>query len=220
MEDQESRFLLAGEEDAFREKAGNLFSALNGVQYSPADDVDGFLKNDPLRDGGNTIVGSSRGRQQGRNRSSTAHGHRSRHERIGSSLMPPPRAPTFKRKPGRAIPGHVISPSKYTKYTLADVPDQQMSQKSNTAAALAFLQEIDQQRNKDNMEDDVPLGTKPVFKRPSNKAASGTSKGDRHSSTMSPECNDGSIPSQIEKPKHKSKKEKEIKLSHLEYEDE
>lgn len=226
MGDQDNRFTLAGEEDAFKEKAGNLFSALNDVQYSPTQDVDSYVKSDPLKDERQTKLGGAHGSCTRQSRSSTASsrsGHTSKHdESSGSSMMPPPRAPAFKRKSRRPLPGHLKNPSKYTKYSLDDVPEQQMTQKSNTAAALAFLQEIDDKQNKDQTEDEPPEGSKPMFKKPTHKTASrtvGEAKGVSNDSSES-----GSDTVSQNKPKlkqkHKSKKEKEVKLSHLEYDEE
>ena len=219
MEDQDRRFLLAGEEDTFKEKAGNLFSAMSDIQYSPTQDVDGFLKSDPLKDEGQTMFCNARGKKS---KSSTALGNRSECDgKSGSSLMPPPRVSMLKRKRGQCIPQHVANP-KYTKYTLADVPDQQMTQKSNTAVALAFLQEIEERQNLDNNEDAVPVGGRPIFKKPAHKVAPRTNRDNCPSITLSehhPADTSQNTQNKL-KLKQKSKRENEIKLPHLEYEDE
>ena len=208
MGDQEGRFSLADEEDAFKEKAGTLFDALNGVQYSPTQDADGFLKSDPLRD-----LGQPGGRSVDRYRM----GNRPKHGRgVTSSLMPPPRRPVPYKRKQHATPGHLKDPSKFTKYSLDDIPEEQLSQKSNTAAALAFLREIDEKKRKDEADaDDTPTDQKPVFKKPM-KRDKDTSQRCMSSSTKASdlELTDTS------KPKHRVCKRKEVKLSHLEYDDE
>ena len=217
MGDQDSRFLLAGEGGAFKEKAGNLFSALSGVNYSPTRDLDGFLKSDPVGGWSQTMHSGALTSCTGQNKGGKAPYNRSRHERHYSELMPPPRGNMPKRR-CRNIPGHIMNPSKYMRYSLADVPDQQMTQKSNTAAALAFLREIDERRNKDSMGEHAPAGGKVIFKKPSHKSGHQTGQGKPCSPTsdsIDPKTSQSKLQS-----KQKLKKGKEIKLSHLEYEDE
>merc|ERR1719228_454953 len=57
--------------------------------------------------------------------------------------------PTSFRKPQRKpnyIPDHRKNPHKWTKYTLEDVSADQMSDRSNTKAALQFLTELKDQK--------------------------------------------------------------------------
>ena len=216
MGDQDNRFLLVGEGVAFKEKAGNLFSALSGVNYSPTQDLDGFLKSDPVGGWSQTMHSDALTKCTGQNKGGKAPDNRPRLEGHHSELMPPPGRNVLKRR-SRPIPGHIMNPSKYTRYSLADVPDQQMTQKSNTAAALAFLREMDDKRNKDNVRD-VPAGGKVYFKKPSHKSGHQTGQEELCSPT-SDSFGLKTLQSKLLS-KQKLKKEKEIKLSHLEYEDE
>lgn len=61
---------------------------------------------------------------------------------------PPPR---FKN---RDVPDYHRNPHKWVKYSLGDVSPDDMSEKSNTAAALTFLREIEERKNQQKMEVD------------------------------------------------------------------
>lgn len=52
------------------------------------------------------------------------------------------------------IPDFKRNPQKWTKYTLSDVSEEDMSDRSNTAAALSFLQEIKAKREAEEMDVD------------------------------------------------------------------
>ncbi|RZF44535.1 hypothetical protein LSTR_LSTR002308 [Laodelphax striatellus] len=62
------------------------------------------------------------------------------------------------------IPDFRRNPHKWTKYSLNDVSEEDMSDKSNTAAAMAFLREVESRKN---VEMEEKSEDKIVFKRPS-----------------------------------------------------
>lgn len=75
--------------------------------------------------------------------------------------VPPPR---FKNK---SVPDYHRNPHKWIKYSLGDVSQEDMSEQSNTAAALSFLKEMQARKSQEKMEvDDCQI----TFKQPKNKA--------------------------------------------------
>lgn len=130
----------------------------------------------------------------------------------------------------RNIPDYQRHPQKWTKYTLSDVSDEDMSDRSNTAAALTFLQEIRAKKEAEQM--DVENDKKEItFVKPSilrNKASSANtqdifeSSSFRSSKVIMPEYVVGqklNSKKNIRQQRDKPKKCKEIKLEHLEEED-
>lgn len=196
-----SSFSLTGTKDAFNAKAGDIFGALDTIQYAPTNDSEGFLKNDPSKD----VVGGSK------------HSHCGKIVRphLARSLMPPPHAPVPSRRRRRTHPGFVRNPEGYTKYTLADVPDDQMSQKSNALAASQFLRELDARRAK--CEEEPPSeGGKVLFRKPKSHMKS---VAEETETEPKGECTSQSS-SQPSRPSKKTKKRGLVTLSHLDYEDE
>lgn len=152
----------------------------------------------------------------------------------------PPKTPMYDhRRPQRK------DPSKYTKYSLADVDD--VTDRSNAMAALDFLNS--RKRSSDDGEPDPDLaeaeGSKVVFKKPkkttttSNKPESESGKDKSapadnyglscgNSKRVMPEAvvgrqatkKKGSATAEESDQKQKSKKSKQKKLSHLDFEDE
>lgn len=78
-------------------------------------------------------------------------------------VAPPPR---FK---SRGVPDYHRNPHKWIKYSLEDVSQEDMSDQSNTAAALSFLKEIRERKRQQGMavEDKAPEHI--TFKQPKNK---------------------------------------------------
>lgn len=69
------------------------------------------------------------------------------------SIFKRPEMPAPRRAMARhSVPDHQRNPHKYTKYSLGDVSSQDMSDRTNTAAALSFLQEL--KSRKDQMDSD------------------------------------------------------------------
>jgi len=86
----------------------------------------------------------------------------------------PDRQP-FKRPFSRQkLPDFAKNPTKYTKYTLSDVPN--VNDRSNTQAALAFLREVDERKEQErNLDEDGATGEhKIIFKRPKSNSKSET----------------------------------------------
>lgn len=78
-------------------------------------------------------------------------------------IAPPPR---FK---SRGVPDYHRNPHKWIKYSLEDVSQEDMSDQSNTAAALSFLKEMRERKRQQEMaiEDKAPGHI--TFKQPKNK---------------------------------------------------
>ena len=69
----------------------------------------------------------------------------------------------------RKIPDHAKNPQKYTKYSLSDAPN--VSDRSNTQTALAFLKELsDRKEQGANLEDPKEEGAKIMFNKPKRNA--------------------------------------------------
>lgn len=77
---------------------------------------------------------------------------------------PPPR---FKNK---NIPDYHKNPHKWIKYSLGDVSQEDMSDRSNTAAALSFLKEMQERKGHEEMEVDDSAPNQITFKQPVNKS--------------------------------------------------
>jgi len=131
-------------------------------------------------------------------------------------------------------------PSKYTKYSLADVDD--VTDRSNTMAALDFINSRKRSSDAadDDQSDEASL-SKVVFKKPSKKINSNTENGSSedketqsnyglgcgNSKRVMPEAVVGRQATKKKAPtaeesdqKQKSKRSKQKKLSHLDFEDE
>ncbi|CAH1112163.1 unnamed protein product [Psylliodes chrysocephalus] len=142
------------------------------------------------------------------------------------SIFKKPQNPVPKNYINR-IPDFKKHPHKWTRYTLDDVED--VSDKSNTKAALSFLQELNERKLVDNSfeEDKVDLSKKIVFKKQNKfeetrptvlEDPEKVEAGFRSSKVIMPEYVVGQ---KVKKAKQKKSVNlgKELKLDHL-YEDE
>lgn len=68
------------------------------------------------------------------------------------SIFKTPSIPLRKALASSRIPDHCVNPHKWTKYSLEDVKSEDMSERSNTAAAFAFLKEIESRKGNIQME--------------------------------------------------------------------
>jgi len=144
---------------------------------------------------------------------------------------------------GRYVPDHKVHPEKWTKYSLADVDN--MTERSNSAAAFQFLKTIKSSKQTSQTNDDceveqMDVQEKPVFKKPSKKKSE-FSKPSENDEQDSNETLDGKkssfsgsknvMPEYVvgaktsnkkekKKPKEKSKMEDKLTLSHLGQEEE
>ncbi|KAK9892829.1 hypothetical protein WA026_022291 [Henosepilachna vigintioctopunctata] len=69
----------------------------------------------------------------------------------------------------KRLPDFKKNPHKWTKYSLDDVKDEDISEKGNTKAALSFLKELSVRNDKnimENQDNDQELPKKIVFQRP------------------------------------------------------
>lgn len=78
-------------------------------------------------------------------------------------VVPPPR---FKNK---GVPDYHRNPHKWIKYSLEDVSQEDMSDQSNTAAALSFLKEMQERKRQQEMEVEDKASGHITFKQPKNK---------------------------------------------------
>lgn len=146
------------------------------------------------------------------------------------SLFKRPELPISKCLPMRRAPDFQRNPHKWTKYSLDDVSSADMSEQSNTTAALSFLRELEERKSNEEDEKINLNSTKITFKKripkPQNVSTS-TEKDDedklvfKGSKIVMPEYVIGQ-----KKPIKKDKKttsstknRNEIKLDHLQDED-
>ena len=110
----------------------------------------------------------------------------------------------------RFVPDHVKNPGKYTKYDCKDVD--KMTEKSNSAAALDFLNSIREKKDQEprfNVEEQQKI----TFKRPSSFKKK---KQDCGESTSNVDDDDNSKKTKIKsKPLKKTLNNKNLTLSHL-----
>nr|CAD7205257.1 unnamed protein product [Timema douglasi]CAD7416355.1 unnamed protein product [Timema poppensis] len=143
--------------------------------------------------------------------------------------------PRFKNKD---VPDYHKHPHKWVRYTLGDVSPEDMSDQSNTAAALSFLRELKERKeliDTNNMELEVSpetlVGLPVVFHKPKDISCVGETQATesekavfRSSKLIMPEYVVGQSRKKERKNINKSKvlkdgKPKEIKLDHLNFED-
>ncbi|PNF42962.1 hypothetical protein B7P43_G11331 [Cryptotermes secundus] len=86
---------------------------------------------------------------------------------------PPPR---FNNK---NIPDYRRNPHKWIKYSLGDVSQEDMSDRSNTAAALSFLKEMQERKRHEEMEVDDSEPNQTPFKQPVNNGRTVFQRGTR-----------------------------------------
>ncbi|XP_034250743.1 protein TSSC4 [Thrips palmi] len=99
--------------------------------------------------------------EQGRRREAPTKQFRGKESIFKRPEMPAP------RRARNSLADHQRNPHKWTKYSLGDVSSQDMSDRSNTAAALSFLQELKARKdNSSDMDVDEPSPTKPIVFKP------------------------------------------------------
>lgn len=87
-----------------------------------------------------------------------------KHFRGKESIFKRPELPLNKCLPPRMAPDFQKNPHKWTKYSLEDVHLEDMSERSNTSAALSFLQELEDRKNIEKIEA-VEQNSKIIFKK-------------------------------------------------------
>lgn len=195
-------FVLKTSDPQFLQRQNDVFAQLNTSlqSSSPNDSMD-------IEDNSST---------QPNNRSLT------RQFRGKESIFKRPQDPIRKHYM-RTIPDFKKNPHKWTKYSLADVKDDDMSDKSNTKAALSFLNELKSRTNNDEGIDEEVGSKKIVFKKVLRKASPGNVDSQstfRSSKVVMPEYVVGQKVEKDKKtPKAARNKGAELKLDHL-FEDE
>lgn len=125
------------------------------------------------------------------------------------------------------IPDFKKNPHKWTRYSLDDVRDEDISDKGNTKAALSFLKELEERKSQDidcDQEVDCRPPKKIIFKKHTSTAI--TPKGDENPDTCKPSFRSSKVvmPEYVVGQKMKKEKKnqnlktgkgKELKLDHL-----
>ncbi|XP_022196489.2 protein TSSC4 [Nilaparvata lugens] len=153
-----------------------------------------------------------------------------KHLRGQESIFKRPDLPSPVRR-NHNLPDFRRNPHKWTKYSLNDVSEDDMSERSNTAAAMSFLQEMESRRNvemEDKSEDKIVFKRPPKSRNSISKTVVETSSSVtvtendtthfRGSKLVMPEYVVGKKPVKKNKSNHKAKTESshnQIQLNHL-----
>lgn len=121
------------------------------------------------------------------------------------------------------VPDHHKNPHKYTKYSLADVGNDQLSDRANSQAAFAFLRAKEEARRAaEGMEEEESEGKKIAFKKPVRRMEVKEVAPKATDKYVMPECVVGQKKKKEKREEGKKKeegkpkkKEKQMTLSHL-----
>lgn len=138
----------------FRVKQTNMFAVLDQAKK----DLESKIKN-TVAPNVQEILRNDRA-ERGRSRRSLTRQYRGK-----DSLFAKPEIPPWRILVKNKVPDYILHPHRWTKYSLADVND--MNDKSNAAAALAFLKEMEFRKFLDDEGDQISNEEKEriLFKR-------------------------------------------------------
>lgn len=199
---------FAGDTDEFHNKRTNLFAVLDRAEK----ELESKIKKNPAADAHDILNGRVERRSGGRSLAKQFRGK--------DSLFVKPEIPPWRIVEKNKAPDFKLHPHKWTKYSLADVNE--MNDKSNAAAAFAFLKEM--QTRKCNDDDDNDNGgngedKKIVFKKIVKPKSSEVKASFQSSKLIMPEYEFGKkVQKKKNRPAQKTDKTanvKEIKLGHL-----
>lgn len=139
------------------------------------------------------------------------------------SIFKRPEQPISRCLPVGRVPDFRKNPSKWTKYSLEDVKDEDMSERSNTAAALSFLKELENRKETLTDFKSEPPPEKIIFKKSSlikeevNEKKEIQSSSFKNSKVVMPEYIVGQKVKKEKKNKEKRNASslKQLKLDHL-----
>ncbi|XP_063242941.1 U5 small nuclear ribonucleoprotein TSSC4 [Bacillus rossius redtenbacheri] len=216
-------FFVKGGDTGFADREKRLLDCL-----AAAESEKNGRRDSSLNAGGEPAVGEASRPSRKRRRAETKpfRGKESIFKEPGD---PPPRA-----RARDDVPDHHRNPHRWVRYSLGDVSQEDMSDQSNTAAALSFLRELELRKELlaggDMMDCDPPGPAPVVFKRPAQRGGDAPGcegPADRavfkSSKLVMPEYVVGrdkkERKSRGAQPASKYDKSKEIKLQHLQFED-
>lgn len=219
-------FFIRSSENSFTDRQKNIFDQLNLV--------DNEKKHISHYDDLQSPSQSTSSKHEGRFAVIPLHRKETRHFRGKESIFKKPVAlpPKFK---SHDIPDYQRHPDKWVKYTLGDVSQDDMSERSNTAAAMTFLNEMAARKSFESEADEKEFDGKIKFKprKKYDQSCSNTDEldectsktGFRNSKLVMPEYVVGREKKKGVKRTQKNelnekKPVKEIKLSHLDDDDE
>ncbi|XP_018330983.1 protein TSSC4 [Agrilus planipennis] len=147
-----------------------------------------------------------------------------RHFRGKESIFKKPHSPFNQRLQFSKIPDFKKNPHKWTKYTLSDITAEDMSEKSNTSAAMSFLEDMENRKQVEVNEEKLSGERIKFNKSKSHKTDADTKESKTifvSSKLIMPEYVVGKSPKPTRGKKTKPEQSgKEVKLSHLNFEDE
>ena len=154
-----SSFSLSGLGSAFANRQRDLFACLDAAEREREPILPPGHEEDHDRGEGEQEQRMEVALPPGRKRRSPFRQFRGKESIFKRPSMPAPRSAR------QCMPDHQRNPHKWTKYTLGDVSPQDMSDRTNTAAALSFLQELKSRKeSSDEMDVDESSPKAIVFK--------------------------------------------------------
>ena len=192
---QGAGFKIHTDDSSFQSRSTDVFSALETLEEkqsatkrvrdrsrSKNDDDAKLWRSDP-----DTNFPSQSRHQRHSDRHGSSSGHRSRdrdyyrsssrrddHDRSGSRHQTRGsdfKAPSWRPRRARHMPDYKKNPGKWTRYDL-DIPEEDTSERSNSAAAFAFLQERKKLKQQEEQLEDGEDEQKIVFKKSSSRKRS------------------------------------------------
>jgi len=210
-------FCINSSYQAFTQRQKNVFDQLTVVEHSTKDLLSKNEVPMDMDDTPATIIDPEEVRTR-----LHADEPKTKHFRGKDSIFKRPQARPPRSIPYRKTPDYQVNPHKWTRYTL-DVPNEDMSERANTAAALSFLKEMKFRKQLSDDTDADELPQRIVFKKaPEKKLAEAVVENApavfRNTKVVMPEYVVGG---KITKQKKQKKRveggsiAKEVKLDHL-----
>jgi hypothetical protein len=192
---EDPTFFIKGGDVSFTDRQKNIFDKLAVAEKERNErqqQLDHRIQNTYIISADNTIPSRKRGRSEMKK-------FRGKESIFKRPDVPPPR---FKNK---SVPDHHRNPHKWIKYSLGDVSEEDMSDQSNTAAALSFLKEMQERKSQEKMEVDYSASSQIIFKQPKNKTKL-LSQYDTSIGLINDMTSEDSRDSNVEKPSFRSSK--------------
>jgi hypothetical protein len=156
---EDPTFFIKSGDVGFADRQKNIFDKLTVAEKERIErqpEADHHSQNKNILSTGNCVPSVRRGRSEMKQ-------FRGKESIFKRPVAPPPR---FK---SRDVPDYHRNPHKWIKYSLGDVSQEDMSDQSNTAAALSFLKEMQERKRQQEMEVDESGPGQITFKQPKNK---------------------------------------------------
>lgn len=166
----DNRFTINSAHQSFTDKQKDLFASLENAEKSAPKLIQNQqMEVDDKEDNKPEFTSKQRDdRRRDRNECSgkSDKNPRMRQYKSRESIFKRPEAPISRCLPHGRTPGFRKNPNQWTKYTLEDVKDEDMSDRSNTQAAFSFLKSLEKSKSESEEKLDS-LPEKIIFKKSS-----------------------------------------------------